>query len=484
MSRRIFRDTEEAISREIRRITFDDTRTTDLVVLQDVFDVFTGELVKTPIQPSFYDSSADANNLQYPHFFVRLLTTKEDRFTGRVIPEYGNQITEPIKSAPPAYEIVIYGNDGSIPILGSILYTNSFQIRKVVPGYYLRITTGNNIGTYRVASVTPSDTGNHQIVVDSKLLTALPASYFRTDTRTVYFAAPVDLTTIQSGDTYIDAGSSTFNIVGVDTTHNSIEIDGTTSPNLSAGGSVQRIGDVFWNTDTSLVSFSILNPNAPVQKNYGSGVAEATTQSIGVSPSIPIDSYYLVRIDSKERETHVDIINRMWEEFNPPRTALPTIVRSALSAEQLLTVDVPTGGSLTITVADVSNFNVNDPVFIFDDFHPTKSVEGGFEQPFSTTITDIDPVNNIITLADAVPDTFLVQNHAKIVSNADFYLLMFHFVDHKTKDVEGAQYWVHEFTFWVQFWIDRQGQVVTYDSVVQSIDASIVDANDNTVIFP
>ena len=484
MSRRIFRDTEEAISREIRRITFDDTRTADLVVLRDVFDVFTGELVQTPIEPSFYDSSADTNNIQYPHFFVRLLTTKEDRFTGRVIPEYGKEILEPIPTAPKAYELVIAGSDGTIASPGNIFHTTAFQIRKVVPGYYLRLTTGNNVGTYLVDTVTPSNTGTHAITVKNTLLASLPATYFRSDTRQLYFAVPVDLNTVKVGDVFTDVGSVSYNITNVDVGHNFIELDGTATPNLTAGATVSRVGNVFQNPETGLVCFSILNPNTPVSRTYGSGDAEATTGTVGVSPSIPIDSYYLVRIDSKERETHIDIINRMWEEFNPPRTALPTIVRSASSAEQLLTADVTTGGSPTITVADVSNFNVNDSVFVLDDFHPTKSVDGGFEQPFKSTIVAINPVTNELTLADVVPDTFLAKNHTKIVSNADFYLFMFHFVDHKTKDVEGSQYWVHEFTFWVQFWIDRQGTVVTYDSVVQKIDSSIVDANDNTVIFP
>src|SRR5712672_2028089 len=106
MSRRIFRDIEEALSREVRRITFHNYRTLDEIVLQDTFDPFTGEVVSSPIQPNFYDSSADTNAIQYPHFFVKLLKSREDRFTGRVIPEYGRWISTPIATSPKAFQIV------------------------------------------------------------------------------------------------------------------------------------------------------------------------------------------------------------------------------------------------------------------------------------------------------------------------------------------------------------------------------------------
>ena len=149
------------------------------------------------------------------------------------------------------------------------------------------------------------------------------------------------------------------------------------------------------------------------------------------------------------------MLNRVWEEFNPPRTALPTIVRSALSAEQVLTADIPSGGSNTVLVADSSNYKVGDSVFIFDDLHPVIQKDGQMmERPFESKITDI-PSSTQLVLADTVPDTYVMSNCARIVSNCEYQLLMFHFVDHVTKDVEGSQYWVHEFTFWVQIFVDR-----------------------------
>jgi hypothetical protein len=57
---------------------------------------------------------------------------------------------------------------------------------------------------------------------------------------------------------------------------------------------------------------------------------------------------------------------------------------------------------------------------------------------------------------------------------------MFHFVDHVTKDVEGSQYWVHEFTFWVQFWVDRLEQAKDITAVtdiatdIEDIDTQVI----------
>jgi hypothetical protein len=46
MSRRIFLDIEEALSREVRRISFHEARTVDKVVLKETYDPFTGEIIQ------------------------------------------------------------------------------------------------------------------------------------------------------------------------------------------------------------------------------------------------------------------------------------------------------------------------------------------------------------------------------------------------------------------------------------------------------
>lgn len=477
---RIFYDIEEAISREIRRITFFAPRTKDKTALQDTYDPFTGEIIQTPIEANYYDSSADPNHIQYPHFFVRLLKSKEDLTTGRVVPQYGKYIITPNTFSPGAYEIILQG-EGIIQDVGNEVLTTAFQINKIQPGYLIRLLQGNNKGTYIVSSVTPNMVGDHIITVSNVIKQDLPESLFNATDRTVVFESPIDINTIKIGDVYTDASSTSFNITAVDPNTGTITIDGSTDPDLAEGGTISRTGDVFTSTDLSLVRFIVMDPSKPVKTNTQCGEVDATSGSSGVSPGIPLDVYYLVRIDSKERQSHIEVLNRMWEEFNPPRTALPLIVRSSLSAEQVLTEDIASGGTDIVDVGSNIDFSIGDTVLMIDDLHPTKRVDGeGFERPFeSKVIAKIG--TDQLQLADTVPDTYTVANGAKIVSNADFRLVMFHFVDHVTKDVEGSQYWVHEFTFWVQVVIDRLEEPSDLTAVT-GIDTGITDSEESIII--
>lgn len=477
MSRRIFLDIEEAISREVRRISFHEPRTIDKVVLKETYDPFTGELVKTPIEANFYDSSADTGHTNYPHFFVRLMKTREDRFSGRVVPQYGQWCLTEVATSPKAFEIVLSGG-GLVNTVGNDFITTAYQIRKVQPGYLLRLLAGNNKGTYIVDSITVSNTGDHTITVTNTIVQSLPEFTFESGTRLVRFIGAVDINTVKVGDIFTDTDSTAFNITAVDASAGTITIDGVTDPNTNTNSNITRSGNVFTDTDLSLVNYIVMDPSKPVEGALGAG---KSTSSIGMSPEIPIDAYYRIRIDSKTRENHIAVLNRVWEEFNPPRTALPVIKRTAASVEQLLTLDVPTGGSNQITVGDTQNLNVGDPIFIFDDLGPTKRVDGkGFADPFSTTITRIISATEL-ELQHTVPDTFKISNCAKLVSNAESRLFMFHFQDHVTKDVEDSQYWVHEFTFLVQLWVDRL-EDPSEVGVITDIQTPIEDFDSNIII--
>jgi hypothetical protein len=474
MSVTIFKDVEEALAREVRRITTHDNRTLDKTILRETYDPISGEVIQMPIEPEFYDSSADAGGVEYPHFFIKLTKTREDRFSGRVVPQYGKWIVTPVNFSPKGFYI-LFAQEALISSLGNSLSTGGYQIRKVQPGHLIRLLEGNNIGTYTVTSITVGLLGNHVITVSNTLVSGLPDFVFSSNTREIAFQADSDITTCKVGDVFTDSASNAYNIVAIDANHGKITIDGVSTPNNSAGSIITRIGNVFQNTDLSPVRFIVMDPSKPITTKSGNVAKSSAT---GESPPIPIDAYYLVRIDSKTRQNHIDTLNRVWEEFNPPRTALTVIERSALSAEQLLTADVTTGGSNTIQVADNSNFNVGDKVYVFDDLFPSKRPDGeGFQRPFESVIKDKISTNQLI-LANTVPDTFKFANGAKIVSNAEFRLFMFHFVDHVTKDVEGSQYWVHEFTFWVQIWVDRLEQARDLTAVtdiatdIEDIDSS------------
>jgi hypothetical protein len=477
MTVRLIADVEEAISREVRRISFHSPRTVDRTVLKEVFDVLTGEIVQMPIEASFYDSSADATSIDYPHFFVRLLKTREDRFSGRVVPQYGKYVSKPILTSPRAYEIILYQGDGSIPIAGNDLKTGTFRISKVQVGNLLRILSGPNIGTYKVSAVIKDPMGNHTITVSNDLLTSLPTLSFNSNSRVVSFTSPVDLSTVKVGDNFIDSTLTSFPITAIDAPHSQITLGSTGSPSTLINSKINRPGNVFA-VDGSLITYSVMDASKPVT---APSLCTNTTNNELYDPQVPLDLFYLVRIDSKERDDHIAIANRIWEEFfNPPRTALSVLVRSKLSAEQALAVDVTTGGSTTIDVGDNTNYNVGETVFVIDDFNPTKSSKGRFDEPFSAKVVDKISSNQLV-LDKTVPDTFKTQNNTKVVSNAEFHLYMFHFVDHVTRDVEGSQYWVHEFQAIVQVWIDRQGDPDEFSGVIQKISTPIEDLESNVL---
>jgi hypothetical protein len=468
MSVTIFKDVEEALAREVRRITTHNARTLDKTILKETYDPISGEVIVMPIQAEFYDSSADAGGVEYPHFFIKLLRTREDRFSGRVVPEYGKWITQPLIFSPKAFEIVLNGS-GLVSSPGNDITTSAFQIRKIQPGYLIRLLSGNNKGTYKVSSITVNNSGSHTISLSNILVNNLPIFNFDSTLREVVFKDPVDITTAIIGDVFTDSLSNNYNIVTIDAINGKFTIDGSTTPSSSIGSRITRSGNVLQNTDLSQVSFIVMDPLKPVSAVAGCST-QAASLSVGISPAVPLDTYYLVRIDSKTRQNHIDILNRVWEEFNPPRTGLPVIVRTALSADELLTADITTGGSNIVQIADNSNMNVGDKVYLFDELTPTKRVDGeGFQRPFESIITDKISTNQVV-LQHIVPDTYKISNSTRIVTNAEFQLLMFHFSDHVTKDVEGSQYWVHEFTFWVQIWIDRLEQ-----SSISSAITSVTD---------
>lgn len=482
MSVRVFKDIEEALAREIRRISFHDDKTVSDTVLEETFDPFTGEIIKTHVEPDFYDSSADTGHRQQPHIFIKLLRTREDRFSNREVSYYGNQIEcsaeetgLPITNDR-AYELVLPMAVITTVAPGSTATINTIKYKKILSGHLLRILDGNNKGTYKVSSISFDPGGNHIITLSNTLIDSLPAIDFNTTTRVATFLDSAEIETVKVGDVFVDNSSNSFTILSIDGL--GIELDGVLTPDLTAGGKIDRVGDVLQTADVSNVCALILDPTKPVLNS--SGVQKAAGSS-NVNPPIPLDAYYLIRIDSKEKDTHTEILNRVWEEFNPPRTALSTIIRTKDSVEKLLTADIPSGGSTSVVVDSNADFNINDEIFIINDFNPTKSDEGGFAEPFSGKIVGLSGTDTII-LDNTVPDTYSVDTCSKIISNAVHELYMFHFVDHVTKDIEGAQYWVHEFTFWVQLWVDRQGNPIEFDGPINKVSTPIEDLSGNVII--
>jgi len=477
MTVEVFKNIEEALFREVRRITHHQDRTKSNTNIQETFDPFTGEIVKTNVEPSFYDSSADTGFIQYPHVFIKLLSTVEDRFSNREVSYYGNSLvcaaedTDTPITNDRAYEYVIPMQVGQIPTDGNDITLSTFKIRKVLPGHLIRILDGNNKGTYKVGSVAVGGSGIHTITLSNTLVDNLPTSNFNSTSRTLTFLDSVEIGTVKVGDEFVDNSSNLFTILSINDL--TIELDGVIIPDITSGGLIQRSGDVLV-ADVGNICLLVLDGSKPILGASGNVKADGGNKNI--NPQIPIDAHYLIRIDSKEKKVHTEILTRMWEEFNPPRTALSTIVRSKDSAEQLLTSDITTGGSSTVVIGDNSKFNINENVFIIDNFNPTKDELGGFAEPFKAKIVGLVGTDSIV-LDKIVPDTFTVDTNSLVVSNADHLLYMFHFVDHLTKDVESAQYWVHEFVFWVQLWVDRLGKPQEFDSTIHKVSTPLEDIN-------
>lgn len=476
MSRRIYKDIEEALSRQIRRISFHENRTTDETVLEELFDPFTGEIVKMNVEPDFYDSSADTSHRQYPHIFIRLMKTREDLFTNRAGNHWGkNLICSPEEleipiSSERAYKQIVTLQEGTIDAVGNIFNTTARNIGKASTGDLLRLLNGDYKGTYTITSVIKNNNGIHNVEVSNTFLTDLPEFSFDVATRTITFLDSVDFTTIKIGDQVEDVSTNIYSVTSIDAEKLQLTIDGTTTPDTNSGAKISRTGGVFQSTSPDQICFLVLDPDQPILTNNNSQLASGGER---FDAPIAMDAFYMVRIDSKEKDTHTEILNRVWEEFNPPRGALPTIIRSKDSAEEFFITDLPSGGSSSISVNN-ENFNVNDRIYIINDFKPTKSTDGGYQEVFSANIVN-KVSNDTIVLDKVVPDEYTLENGAKVVSNADYQLLYLHFVDHRTRDVEGAQYWVHEFDFWVQFYIDRQGESTQLNSNITGISTPIED---------
>jgi len=252
MSVTIFKDIEESLSREVRRITTHSARTVDRTVLKETYDPLSGELVQTPIEAEFYDSSADAGGVEYPHFFIRLMKSREDRFSGRVVPQYGRWVSVPVQFSPKAFEIIISGQ-ALVSAVGNEITTTAFQIRKIQVGNLIRLLEGNNKGTYKVLSITVNISGNHSIFISNVICENLPSFTFNTTSREITFSSGTDLATVIVGDQFTDASSNVFNITALDAAQGKITIDGSLAPDSALGANITRSGNVLQSTDLTLV---------------------------------------------------------------------------------------------------------------------------------------------------------------------------------------------------------------------------------------
>lgn len=466
MSVRILKDVEEALLRQFRAILHSDQRTLTYEVLQSSFDPFTGEKVTgSPLEGRFFDSQADARNIEYPHIFIKIIRSNEDRTSGRIVPPYGKEVNTPVPSATRAFVVVTALYD-SVRTSGNTVTTSSLKIKNINNTQLLRILSGPNAGTYRIQSVALNGNGPHTITLDSKLLVNLPTANFKLATKTLTFLSPVDLNTVAAGDIFTDSASTPFIITAKDVENNALILQTTgPSPSVASGSFISRPGNVLPTTDVSMESALVLDPTRPI---VGLGMLNSTDgntdQTKTTDWAIPLDLYFGITIDTKNRDDHVAVFQRVWEEFNPPRRGLEILVRNPQSAESLLVKNLTADSSNQIDIADTSPYIVGQIVRIFN------KLTIGFE----TQITGINSDTNTLMLADPVPNTFTVENGATILSNADLVIWEWDSVSHRDNSNDGSAYWSWVYEYLVQVWVDKKdGESIV--GTIKQIQVSIED---------
>jgi hypothetical protein len=473
MSVRILKDTEEALLREFRNILYSDQRTQTFQVLNSSFDPFTGEkIVGAPLEGHFFDSSANARNIEYPHVFIKILRSDEDLTSGRLVSPYGKEVNEPIPTATRAFDVVVSASD-MIRTAGDLVTTSTIKIKSIKKNQLLRILEGPNAGTYIIKQIALNGNGPHVIQLDPKLVISMPTANYKLVTKTLTFLSPVDLNTVSAGDIFTDSASNTFSISAIDVVNNAILLNsGSRVPSISSGGFISRPGNILPTADASTYrNFMVLDPTKPI---VGKGLAissDGNTDQIKKTDwAIPLDLVFGVTVDTKNREDHVAVWNRVWEEFNPPRRGLNIVVRTQQSAESLLATNLTAASSNQIKVQDVSSFIVGQIVRIFN------KISLGFE----TQIVGINSDTNTLMLADPMPNSFTVENGTNIISNSILRLWEWDFLSHRDNSTDGSHYWSHVYEYRVQVWVDKKdGEEIV--GVIKNINVTIEDFSQNVI---
>lgn len=458
---RIIEDIEEALSREVRRIVFAGQRHRGEsgITFKEVFDTFTGELKKQAMEPRFYDDSAESLAMVDPRFTLRLLKLYEDLQTKRLLPPYGEEITEAL-NAPGAYQVK-FGGEAAGTTNGSgrsYIQVTHRKIREVEAGDFIRILTGTNIGTYRVLSVTLINNGPHNIVLDPELVVELPAFVYNKDAGVITFNTFIDLEMVRPGDIFTDANDNDFTITAVNARSASIAVIAGSSVVSGPNGSIARSGFVLQNDDAGVTqAYQVLDSEAPI--------AGKSTRYSKKSQMIPYTFLYYIKIVSRERDDHIAVANRMMQVFNPPRGMLSTVVRSELSADSKLLKDI-TAGTKTIFIENASSFYPNDCIRILDNLSFGEEA----------VVESVNQTSNSITLKTALTGNYTIENLGLVVSNTDFWTFERDFINHQTEDQEGMQLWVHRFTFRVEAWVESRIEL-TEDGLTETTEKEVGDVN-------
>jgi hypothetical protein len=406
----VIKDLEEALKREISKISTHYQARKCEKTIQTTFDTFTGEAVSVPIEASFYDENSGSNSVTYPRFDISFDLIQEDKTSGRMISIWEDfvgtyrTLIQPNQDRPKVYETVITGRDGQTDGDGLILPT--IKASRITAGNLIKILSGNNKGTYEV---TATDLSTGKVTLNSELISDTGELSFNDSTRKLYLLNPTDLFAVEHGDVFIDANLNEFKILNVNTKKRELLLAGSSSPNLELGGKIVRLGNVLKNIDSENVTYIVMDKTRP-KFNQLEPNLQLTDRYLTAHPSTPFNYHYTIEVKNKERQAHIETAERMTETvINRPRRAIQILLRKFESAETQVTCGSKNGNGFQIKVADASCFCVNDSVHLINRYEVSENNQ----------IIDIDYKDNLVTLRHRVNTKFDEVNEAKLVSNAD-----------------------------------------------------------------
>lgn len=412
MARQVVKDIEEALKREISRLTTHYPQTKTNIGTETTYDVFTGEVKEIPLRANFYDESANPNNIQYPRVDIRFEEIEEDRESGRMISLWEaresdyKQLAWPNQDRPPLYFRLVSGSDGNTS--GDSFVIPVGKSKQVESGNILSISSGTNQGRYKILSV---DYTNGVLNLDPTLVNGIDAISYNSKTRKLYLLNPTDLSAVKAGDVFEDANSTRFTILNVRYDKRELYLGGSGDPALVAGASILREGQVLGNIDISAVNYVIMDQNRPlIYQPCNSPITDSWDTE---NYATPFNYHWTVEIKNKERQAHISIADRVTETIvNRTRRALDILLRTPNSAESNIVEGPYLGESNVIQVEDASKMCVNDSVYLVNMFNISENNQ----------IVDIDYDTNEITLRFELPSEFNCNNKSVLVTNSTLKL--------------------------------------------------------------
>lgn len=406
MSKQIVKDIQEALLREITNLATHAIDTKTNISVETTFDPFTGEPLPVDIEGNLYNSSSNPNQVDYPRVDLQFSGVREDRESGRMLSLWEDLDTEyrelisPNQNRPRVYETVLTGTEGVATPEGLIV--SPIKFAKLQPGLLLKIISGANLGTYTIVSLDPI---LKKLVLNTELVNDIQELSFNENTRRLYLLNPTDLYAVRAGDIFTDSLGAEFKIVHINTKQRELYLDGSATPSLDVGASINRPQGALKMYDSGTVTYVVMDSSKPKMFNE----CHVTDTWDSSHPATPFDYYFNIEIKNKDQPSHIAMVDQMTETIiNRTRRQLQILIREVESAESKVLQGPDIGWGQSISVEDASSFLVNDSVWLVNKYNVSENNQ----------IIDVDYQANIITVRNKIPVEFSYENKTLLVSNA------------------------------------------------------------------